>query len=108
MVKQLGIFTSSLTLSCADLRWEELPYIIIKLNNPGISNEKLKTLSYQEKNNILNNNLRLVARHFLCKVEVFFKEFILDMINIILFALNFKKGLATMSIHFYGLQCTKY
>ena len=48
MVKQLGIPTFFLTLSCADLRWEELPYIINKLNNLGLIEEELKNLSYQE------------------------------------------------------------
>ena len=44
MVKQLGIPKYFLTLSCADLRWEELPYIINKLNNLlGIRTEELKT-----------------------------------------------------------------
>ena len=33
MVKQSGIPTYFLTLSYADLRWEEPPYIINKLNN---------------------------------------------------------------------------
>ena len=32
MAKQLGITTYFLTLSSADLRWEELPYIINKVN----------------------------------------------------------------------------
>ena len=42
MVKQLGILTYFLTLSCADLRWEELPYIINRLNNLGLCEEELK------------------------------------------------------------------
>ena len=40
MVKELGIPTYFLTLSCADLRWEELPYII----------NKLKTLDFATRN----------------------------------------------------------
>ena len=44
MVKQLGIPNRFLTLSCVYLRWEELPYIINKLNNLEISDEKLKNL----------------------------------------------------------------
>ena len=32
MVKQLGIPTYFITSSCADLRWEERPHIIIKLS----------------------------------------------------------------------------
>ena len=76
MVKQLGIPTYFLTLPCADRRWEELPYIINKLSNLGLSEEELKNLSYQERCNLLNNNP--VARHFQYKVKVFFKEIILD------------------------------
>ena len=42
MVKQLGIPTYFLTLSCADLRWGEFPYIINRLNNLGLCEEELK------------------------------------------------------------------
>ena len=76
MVKELGIPTCFLTLSCADLRWEEIPYIIRKLNNLYLSDEELKNLSYQERCNLLNNNPVLVARHF--RYKEFFKEIILD------------------------------
>ena len=48
MIKQLGIPTYSLALSCADLRWEEQPYIINKLNNLGLSDKELKKLGYQD------------------------------------------------------------
>ena len=47
MVKQLRVPTYFLTLSCADLRWDELPYIINKLNNLGLTEQELKNLSYQ-------------------------------------------------------------
>ena len=76
-VKQLGIPTYFLTLSCANLSSEELPYIINKLSNLGLSDEKFKNLSYQERCNLLNNNQRM-ARHFQYKVEVFFREIIFD------------------------------
>ena len=46
MVKQLGIPTYFLTISCADLRWNEFPYIINKLNNLCLSDEELENLSY--------------------------------------------------------------
>ena len=65
-------------MSCSDLRWEELPYIINKLNNLDLNHEELKNLSYQEWCNLLSNNPVVVARHFQYKVEVFFKEIILD------------------------------
>ena len=38
-VKQLGITTCFLTLSCCDLKLEELPNVIKKLNNLGLSDE---------------------------------------------------------------------
>ena len=76
--KQLGILIYFLMLSCADLRWEEPPYIINKLNNLGHGNDELQKLRYQERCNLLNNNPVLVARNFQYKVEVFFKEIILD------------------------------
>ena len=77
MVKQLGIPTYFLTLTCADLRWEELPYISNKLNL-GLSEEELKNLSYQEICNLLNNNPVLVASHFQYRIEVFFEESMID------------------------------
>ena len=78
MVKHSGIPTYFLTWSCADLRWEELPYIINKLNNLGLSEEELKNLSYQESCNLLNNNQTIFAGHFQYKVKVFFREIIID------------------------------
>ena len=70
MVKQLGIPTYFITFLYADLRWEELPYIIKKLNNLELSDEELKNLSC----NLLNNNPAQVARHFQYKVEDFFQR----------------------------------
>ena len=68
MVKQLGILTYFLTLSCADLRWKELPYVINKSKKLGLSDEELKNLSYQERYNLLNNNPVLVAKHSQYKI----------------------------------------
>ena len=77
MVKQLAIPTYFLTLSCADLRWDELPYIINKLNNLNLTDEEIRNLTYQQRTKLLNDKL-LVARHFQYKVQVFFKEIVLD------------------------------
>ena len=78
MVKKLEVPKYFLTLSSADLRWEESPYIINKLDNLGLSKEELKSLSYEDRCNLLNNNPVLDARYFQYKVEVFFKDIILD------------------------------
>ena len=102
MVKQLGIPTYFLTLSCADLRREELPYIINKLNSLGLRDEDLKSLSCEERSNLLKHNPVFVARHFQYKV-VFFLSW-----NIMLFILNFKKKLAHMSFHSYGFSMHEY
>ena len=62
MVKQLGCPTFFLTLSCADLRWNELVHIISKLNSLGLTKKNVAVL---------------VARHFQYRVEIFFKEILI-------------------------------
>ena len=74
MVKQLGLPSYFLTLSCADLRWNELVLIIARLNNIDVENEEL---DYFQRCNILNQNPVLTARHFQYRVESFFKEILL-------------------------------
>ena len=78
MVKQLGVPTYFLTLSCADLRWDELPYIVNKLKNLNLTDEEIRDLTYQQRPKLLNDNPVLVARLFQFKVQVFFKEIVLD------------------------------
>ena len=78
MVKQLGIPTFFFTLSSADLRWNELIYIISNLSETNISEDEINKLIYQERCKILNSNPVLVAQHFQYRVEVFFKEIVLD------------------------------
>ena len=78
MVKQLGTSTFFLTLSCADLGWNELISIIFKLNRVDISDEEVDEMSYHERCGTLNKNPVLVARHFQYRVEMFFKITVLD------------------------------
>ena len=59
-----------LTLSCADLRWNELVEIISKLNSLGLAKENVEALNYFERCNILNSNAVLLARHFQRRVEM--------------------------------------
>ena len=65
-------------MSCAYLRWEEPLHTINRLSNLGPSDEESKNVNYQKQCNLLNNNQVLVAGNFQYKVEVFFKEIILD------------------------------
>ena len=78
MVKQLGLPIFFLTLSCADLRCNELVSIISKLNGLNLSEEDIDALSYFYRCKILYSNPVLLARHFQYRVEVFFKEIVLD------------------------------
>ena len=78
MVKQLGILTFFMTLSCADLRRNELVEIISKFNRLNVSDDVSKNMTYQERCNTLNKNPVLVARHFQYRVETFFKVIVLD------------------------------
>ena len=56
MVKQLGIPTWFMTLSCADLRWPELFHIIAKMQGRSMCNEEVEGLSYNEKCQMLDMN----------------------------------------------------
>ena len=77
MIKQLGLPTFFITLSCADLRWHELIEIIYKLNEGDIlTDDDLHSMNYFDKTKILNNNPVLLARHFQYRVEVFLKDIV--------------------------------
>ena len=78
MVKQLGLPSFFLTLSCADLRWDELVQIITRLKGSDITDDEIANLSYFDRCEILNSNPVLLARHFQYRVETFFKEIILN------------------------------
>ena len=74
MMKQLGIPTFFLTLSCADLRWNKILAIIWKLNEADFD---VSSLSYHDCCKILNENPVLVARYFQYRVEIFLKLLLL-------------------------------
>ena len=78
MVKQLGLQTFFVTLSCTDLRWNELLAIISRLNGESLSEEDINDISYFERCRYLNLNPVLLARYFQHRVEAFFKEIIVD------------------------------
>ena len=49
MVKQLGIPTWFMTLSCADLRWPELFQIVARTLGKNLTDEQVQALSYVER-----------------------------------------------------------
>ena len=81
MVKQLGIPTWFMTLSCADLRWPELFQIIARTQGLNLTDEQLEALSYNERCSMLNLNPVIVAKHFQFRVETFFTEILLTKAN---------------------------
>ena len=81
MVKQLGIPTWFMTLSCTDLRWPELFQIIARTNGKNMTDEEVEALSYDERCRLLNLNLIIVAKHFQYRVETFFTEILLTNAN---------------------------
>ena len=78
MVKKSGIPNFFLTLSCADLRSNELIFLIGKLSKMNFSESDIINFSYQERCNLLNSNPVLVPRQFQYRAEVFFKEIVND------------------------------
>ena len=80
IVKRLGLPTLNLTLSCADLRWNELVSLVFKIiiNNFNLSEEEVQNLPYQVRCKLFNMNPVLAARHFQFRVDVFFKEILVD------------------------------
>jgi len=80
-VKQLGIPTWFMTLSCADLRWPELFQIIARTNGKNMTAEEVEALSYDERYRLLNLNPVIVAKHFQYRVETFFTEILLTNVH---------------------------
>ncbi|KXJ10654.1 ATP-dependent DNA helicase PIF1 [Exaiptasia diaphana] len=79
MVKQLGIPTWFMTLSCEDLRWNDLFQIIAKIKGMNYSDDDIARLSYNERCSLLNPVI--VAKHFQYRVETFFTEVLLSNSN---------------------------
>ena len=65
-----------MTLSCADLRWNDLAGIISKLYRLGLIAEAIESMNYFDRSNLLNKNPVIVGRHIQYRVEVFFTEII--------------------------------
>ena len=78
MVKQLSCPTFFMTLSSADLRWNELISLIAKLDNLKLSEEDIEKTLYHDRCKLLNSNPVLVAWHFQYRVQCFFRQIVID------------------------------
>ena len=78
-VKQLGLPTFFMTLSCTDFRWNEFISVIAKLNGENLEDkDDIINMGFFDRCHYLNLNLVVLPRHFQCRVEVFFKVIIVD------------------------------
>ena len=77
MVKQLGIPTWFMTLSCADLRWPELFQIIARTQGKNMTDEQVEALSYNERCSMLNLILLLLQSIFNTELKHFSLNFCL-------------------------------
>ena len=80
MVKQLGIPTWFMTLSCADLKWTELFQIVARMQGRDITEEEVEALSYVERCQMLNANPVVTASIF-NRLKTFFSEVLLSQSN---------------------------
>ena len=78
MVKQLGLPTFFMALSCADLHWNELISVISSLNGNKITDADIDSMDFFERYRFLNLNPVVLARHFQYRVEIFFKVIIIN------------------------------
>ena len=78
MAKQVGLTTFFMTLSSADLQWDELISIIRKLKGEKLTSERISSIDYFERCSYLNFNAALLARQFQYRVEAFFQTIVLN------------------------------
>ena len=78
MVKQLELPTFLMTLSCADLHWNELSSITAQLNDENLDDNDIDKMDFFERCTYLNLNPVLLARHFQYRVEIFFKVIVAE------------------------------
>ena len=69
-VRQLRLPTFFMTLSCADLRWNELISIIATLQGETLIDNDIKEMDFFDRCSFLNLNPVLLARHFQYRVGI--------------------------------------
>ena len=88
MIKQLGPPTWWMTFSCADLRWNEIYKILLKVKGKEMTDAEIAEMTYDEKCGMLNSNPVIVAKHFQHRLECLFKDVLLgsgDLVGKILY-----------------------
>ena len=78
MLKQLRLPAFFMTLSCADLRWDELISKLASLRGENLQDEDIQNMDFFTRCSYLNLNPNLLARQFQYTVETFFKVIVID------------------------------
>ena len=76
-IVKLGLPTFFMTLSCADLRWNELISVTAKLNGENLEEDDINNMDFFDRCRYLNLNPVVLVQHFQYRVEVFFKVIII-------------------------------
>ena len=109
MVKQLGLPTWCMTLSCVDLWLPEHIQIIARTQGKSLTNEEVDALSYNERSLILNLNPVDVSKRFQYRDETLFTEIRFTNANpigkIVYYALHIEFQMRGSS-HLYALMWT--
>ena len=71
MIRQLGIPTWFLTLSAADMQWADVIQTIARQYGTTLTDEDVKTMSFEEKSKWLRQNPVTAARHFQYRLNTF-------------------------------------
>ncbi|WAR30905.1 PIF1-like protein [Mya arenaria] len=77
-VKQFKIFTWFLTLSAADMRWEDTLKALAKQQGRTLSNEEIREMTWEERCSLLRSNPTTAARHFHHRLQCLFTDVILS------------------------------
>ena len=77
-IKQLGIFTWFLTLSAADLRWNDTIQSIARQYCQVLTDEQVNKMSWDVKCKWLRENPVTAARHFEFRLDKLFKDVIMN------------------------------
>lgn len=76
MIRQLGLPTWFLTLSAANMQWPDVIQTIARQYGTTLTEEDVKSMSFEEKSRWLRQNPVTAARHFQYFLNTFFQMFL--------------------------------
>jgi len=77
MIRQLGVCTWFMTLSAADLKWNDTIQVIAAQHGQIVTADQVQNLTWEEKGMWLRTNPVTAARHFDHRLQVFMRTIVL-------------------------------